>query len=221
MKGFFVLNNARISRLTEENILLRHKLELLESATQILKREMQAVKTALGPWYRAEGSYSSFHPNTALPIIEPPVEAVSALNRHHRSYSLNPDAILSASTGHSSFETFSPPILPDTADVLAQYFPPETDRPAPARARPQSMYLGQPMPSHHQSRSPTPVAPINLGTTLEGSLAGLRESIVALSGTVDALARRNDMALRNETIRLNDEIIGLRANVHGMRMQVC
>jgi hypothetical protein len=55
---------------------------------------------------------------------------------------------------------------------------------------------------------------------LEGSLAGLRESIVTLTGSVDSLARQHDIALTNETMKLNEELLSLRANVHGLRMQV-
>jgi hypothetical protein len=66
----------------------------------------------------------------------------------------------------------------------------------------------------------TQVAPLNLSTTLEGALDGVRESVVALGGAVDSLGRRSDIALTNETLRLNEEIMSLRANVHGLRMQV-
>ena len=55
---------------------------------------------------------------------------------------------------------------------------------------------------------------------MEGSLAGLRESIVTLTGSVDSLARQHDIALTNETMKLNEELLSLRANVHGLRMQV-
>jgi hypothetical protein len=62
---------------------------------------------------------------------------------------------------------------------------------------------------------------LNLSTTLEGALAGVRASVVALAGAVDSLGRRSDIALTNETLRLNEEVMSLRANVHGLRMQVC
>lgn len=36
----------------EQNMLLRHRVETLEGAMQVMKKEMHAVKSALGPWYR-------------------------------------------------------------------------------------------------------------------------------------------------------------------------
>jgi hypothetical protein len=75
-------------------------------------------------------------------------------------------------------------------------------------------------PHHTRPGSQHTVAPLNLSTTLEGSLAGVRESVVALGATVDSLGRRNDIALTTEALRLNEEIMSLRANVHGLRMQV-
>lgn len=67
----------------------------------------------------------------------------------------------------------------------------------------------------------THIAPLNLTTSLEGSLAGLRESLVTVAASVDSMGRRNEIALSNEVMRLGEEIMSLRANVHGLRMQVC
>lgn len=66
----------------------------------------------------------------------------------------------------------------------------------------------------------TSIAPINLSTTLEGTLGGLRESLVTVAASVESLGRRNDIALTNEALRLNEEVMSLKANVHGLRMQV-
>jgi hypothetical protein len=65
-----------------------------------------------------------------------------------------------------------------------------------------------------------PVAPLNLSTSLEGSLSGLRDSISAVSASVDSLARRNDIALTNESMRVNEELGSLKYAVHGIRLQV-
>jgi hypothetical protein len=66
----------------------------------------------------------------------------------------------------------------------------------------------------------TPVAPLNLSTTLEGTLNGLRDSVSAVSASVDSLARRNDIALTNESVRINEELGSLKYAVHGIRLQV-
>jgi hypothetical protein len=216
IKGFFALNGSRISSLTEDNILLKRKLELMEAAMQKMHREMHAVKAALGPWYRPEGAYSSFQPT-------PPVDRVA--ERAQRRHSHGPEPWLSPPLAASSSESPSSPLGRET-DALAPYFPPQ---PEPA-ARPNPTRPSAGLHQYHSSLSVHPppslpptvvVAPVNLSTTLEGSFASLRESVVTLSASVDSLARRNDIALRNETMRLNDELLTLRANIHGLRMQVC
>lgn len=65
-----------------------------------------------------------------------------------------------------------------------------------------------------------PVAPLNISTTLEGTLHGLRESTVTLSAAVDSLARRQDIALSTEAMRTAEELRSLRVVIHGLRMQV-
>jgi hypothetical protein len=64
------------------------------------------------------------------------------------------------------------------------------------------------------------IAPLDLGNTLEGTLDGLRESMVGLAGMIDGIKRRGEMALANETLRLGEETMSLRAQIHGVRMQV-
>jgi hypothetical protein len=228
IKGFYPTNNARISRLADENIILKHKVELMEGFIQTMRREMQSVRTALGPWYRPDGVYSSFPASTAVDMIQPEPHSTSGA----RPFSLGSDVALSPPLGFDSFS-------PGDINHLASYFPPPTEeqnsqvRRSSIPMHHTSLSVGQPQDHSHpqslnaHSRVPashgqqTPVAPINLSTTLEGSLASLRESIVALSASVDSLARRNDIALRNETLRLNDDILTLRASIHGLRMQVC
>ncbi len=70
------------------------------------------------------------------------------------------------------------------------------------------------------SASTSTVAPLNLSTTLEGSLHGLRESVVTLSAALDSLSRQHEVAITTEAMRTNEEIRSLRAVVHGLRMQV-
>jgi len=227
IKGFFPINNARLSTLTEENITLRHKIDALEGIVQTMKREMQVVKTALGPWYRPNGSRTPFPHAAASPEL--PSNLQPSISRR---FTVGTDILLPQSA-NVSHEPFTPPLPSGNADpdILAPYFPPETDRRLDSRpVRQMSASLSQigdlnashTHPPAHQSRpsSQNPVAPINLSTTLEGSLGGLRESIVNLTTSVESLARRNDIALTNETLRINEDVMSLRANVHGLRMQV-
>lgn len=114
------------------------------------------------------------------------------------------------------------------SDALAPYFPPEAEGALPwlEQRLSQISLSGGDLSADHSGHSyresmpHTPVAPINLSTTIEGSLGGLRESIITLSASVDSLARRHDIELRNETLRMNEEISRLTYTLNGLRMQV-
>ena len=64
------------------------------------------------------------------------------------------------------------------------------------------------------------VAPLNLSTTVEGSLVGLRESLVTLSAALESQGRRQELALTTEGLRFSEEVGSLKAIVQGLRMQV-
>jgi len=64
------------------------------------------------------------------------------------------------------------------------------------------------------------VAPLNLSTTVEGSLVGLRESLVTLSAALESQGRRLELALTTEGLRVSEEVGSLKAIVQGLRMQV-
>ncbi|KAJ6594052.1 hypothetical protein B0H19DRAFT_1093554 [Mycena capillaripes] len=220
IKGFFALNTTKFERIAEENLILRHRVDTLESLVQTTKRELMSAKTALGPWFRPDGVYAYSRPSADLPPDLQPASASSSSPASRRfSVSFAGDA--PALFDHAP----APP-----QDVLAAYFPSETPeeryRDVTERRR-QTLPAGWEPPFgvgvasgvHSPTHSHT-VAPLNLSTTLEGALAGVRASVVALAGAVDSLGRRSDIALTNETLRLNEEVMSLRANVHGLRMQV-
>jgi hypothetical protein len=192
-----------MSALTDENSILKCKAEALEGLVQTMKREMQTMQSALGPWYRSGGSYPALSRQTSSP-----------------EQSFQTRASIGSPPEAGSYIPFSPPphaSTSTTSDALAPYFPPETDETLPWLERRLNFHMS----SDVNGRLPhTPVAPVNLSTTLEGSLAGLRESIVTLSASVDSLARRHDIELRNETLRANEEISRLNYTMHGLRMQV-
>jgi len=74
--------------------------------------------------------------------------------------------------------------------------------------------FARPIPQNHNT-----IVPLNLGTTLEGYLESIRESIITLSASFDSVARQQDLALTNETLK-NEEMMSLKASIHGLRMQV-
>lgn len=182
IKGFFSVSAARHASLLEQNALLRHRVSALETTVEILRREMETVKCALGPWISAEGSSARRDVSERLPRRE------------------NVNLAIQEADGEA-FE-----------DRLG--FPPI--RAAPTTSR--SMYA----PSNivtvpHLS---SVVAPLDLGTTVEGTVSGLRESVLALAAGVDSLGRRSEIALTNESFRFGEEIMSLRASINGLRMQV-
>ncbi|KJA27903.1 hypothetical protein HYPSUDRAFT_130585 [Hypholoma sublateritium FD-334 SS-4] len=86
------------------------------------------------------------------------------------------------------------PSRPPPVDALAAYFPAEERR--------------------------LDVAALEVGPSLEGTLAGLRESVVGLAAGVESVGRRGEIALTNETLRLGEEMMSVRAQMQGLRMQV-
>jgi hypothetical protein len=64
------------------------------------------------------------------------------------------------------------------------------------------------------------IAPLDLGTTLEGTLVGLRESMMGLAVGIDSVGRHSEIGLTNETLRLGEEMMSVRAQMHGLRMQM-
>ncbi|KAG1735154.1 uncharacterized protein EDB91DRAFT_1145567 [Suillus paluster] len=224
IKGFFSINNTQISSLNSENAALKQKIYSLESIIQTMRREIQTFRTVLGPWYRSNTqdqdqsppnqithpSINTFdHPFSASPgpSFRPPNQAQQPFSADHG------DFIFPAANTNTNTNT--------EVDALAPYFPLEHPFPESQNHRSRRSISGIADPHMSQRTLPlTPVAPLNLSTSLEGSLSGLRDSVAAVSASVDSLARRNDIALTNESIRLNEELGSLKYAVHGIRLQL-
>ena len=224
IKGFFALNAARLSALEAENTSLRGRVEALEGALRSTKRDVQTARHALGPWFRPDGYHEP-----ARPPPPPSEPAPRSYSRRRLSNALNsamfgfpndagpvdPTIILPTTQAH-------PAATPPPADAFAQFFPPpETTHsqmlhPSEALLATSQMLEG----TYPRSAPASSVAPINLNTTLDGSLISLRNSIVTLAASLDSENRRHDIALTTESLRVNEEVGSLRAIVHGLRMQV-
>lgn len=197
---------------------------------------MVAVKRALGPWYRpgdgigmgAAGYYS-----VELPVGVQPFTASSSNGSTSSASSPETTRPETTSAHHHSYPPISSPnVAIPSVDSLAPFFPPVSEEFETVRGRaptlshrtssnidPHAIGSGSFHPSHAHAHSPM-IAPLNLSTTLEGSLHGLRESVVGLAASVDSMGRRHEIALTNETARMAEEVGGLRAGLHGLRMQV-
>lgn len=214
IKGFFAIHGVRASTLSAENTALKQRVQALEGMAHLVEREIQSFKTILGPWYHSE------------------VDRTSRAGVHH---TIPDDNHLQGFAGPSLHRTVGQrtqvPAVPGPfesidaeLDAVASFFPPADavyDNHGHMHARTSGGLLD--IQSHPGQRSLplTPVAPLNLHTSLEGSLAGLRDSVTAVAASVDSLARRNDIALTNESMRINEELGSLKYAVHGIRLQVC
>ncbi|KAG1746230.1 hypothetical protein EDB19DRAFT_1691362 [Suillus lakei] len=221
IKGFFSINNVQLSSLNTENAALRQKVHTLESVVQTMRRDIQIFRNVLGPWYRS-------HTQDQTPPIAPPF--INAFD-HPFSAPPGPSPSYSRTTPNQARPPSSAdhgelifPAAHNEIDALAPYFPlPQEHAFQESHNYPRSRrsFSGIVDPHLSQRTLPlTPVAPINLSTSLEGSLSGLRDSIAAVSTSVDSLARRNDIALTNESMRLNEELGSLKYAVHGIRLQL-
>ncbi|KIY62830.1 hypothetical protein CYLTODRAFT_438788 [Cylindrobasidium torrendii FP15055 ss-10] len=221
IKGFFIIHKDTTAALKEENALLQAKIDALQGHLRATTRDLQVAKAALGPWYTNAVNRTE----AGLPIHHPP------RSRAPTSASLNPATSpqpplpgprASISTLGSDAPNPAPASVTPT-HVNATPGPSNTShdwRAHSSRPSPNISHNWDPSSLTARSIARDVVAPIDLGTSLEGSLHGLRESMVTLSTTVDSVGRRSEIALTNETVRLNEEVMSVRAHLHGLRMQV-
>ncbi|KAJ3791288.1 hypothetical protein GGU11DRAFT_576893 [Lentinula aff. detonsa] len=219
IKGFFSVQDAQNATVVNQNNLLKQKVDILESQLRVAQFELCCAQRALGPWFQNP-------PSRSTSVYPPHGQLPTQLNSSSSSRPyMSPD-------NQTSITQYFPDIQPSpSTEVETRIHPPTPERPNFAPPSVQSQFphaaptqswqsAGYP-PTGTRPRSPQNiVAPLNLNATLEGSLEGLRESIVSLSTSLDSLGRRNEIALANETLRLNEEVMSLRAALHGLRMQV-
>jgi len=213
LKGFFANNTVKMSALMAENATLKGRVQSLEGLVQTMQREIHFMKSTLGPWYRFETQR---------------LDRVSASFIRDDSHAgvrsiTSPDTAGQPLPMTDPVVTVHPPIHPADADDAAAYFSvsdPGGHRRTPSTHHPFGAILDAQAHAHQRSLL-FPVAPLNLGTSLEGTLSGLRESIAAISASVESFARQNDIALTTESMRINEELGSLRYAIQGIRLQVC
>jgi len=215
--AFFAIHDTQKAALLDENALLKRRVDTLESQLRVVEFELRCTQSALGPWFRNSGSTSLSPPSSQLPTHSQPTSASTSRPRTDLSYF--PELPLDDRFELPlSYQVASEQIWPQPPPERPE-FPSLSNRASmngiPTQNWPNLSYPPTVTRSHQ-----TVIAPLNLNTTLEGSLEGLRESIVGLSTSLDSLGRRSDIALTNETLRLNEEVMSLKATLHGLRMQV-
>lgn len=156
--------HRRVGQLTEQNILLRHRVDTLENVVQVFRKEMSMVKSILDPWMRnatqATRSTPTVHRQTS-PTLDSGVVDTSFSGDLQR-VPTTPDRaqnerLRSSDVSPAESVTSQPPSI--SADDLSSYFPdedevrvrqtpsvpaqPQQEAPAPQRRRPSH--------SHHHS----------------------------------------------------------------------
>ncbi|KAL4248179.1 hypothetical protein ABKN59_007895 [Abortiporus biennis] len=246
MKGFFALNDERFSSLSQENVLLRQKVGALEGMINVMKRELLNIQHILGPWYRPQSRGAHIMADSGTERRTPLDDTTSDFQASDQSNPTPNGPVEGMATGNAISDTtedlssyFPPPDIAQdlyrqmehlSLDSNPSHF--SNSRSPIHQQRPSYSHI--PLPYSHQlpiqgslssSQQSTPIitspiAPLNLSTTLEGSLSGLRESIVGLSTSLESLSRQHEIALTTESMRTVEEIRSLKAVVHGLRMQV-
>lgn len=255
IKEFLEISAARHASLLEQNVLLRHRIGALETSVQILRREMEAVRRALGPWFRAENSnhtaQTSYRPRSST-ITRQDVASSSPIREgSNQSELATTESMRDPSSGTDTLASY---FLPQAAGAPSQQMSDATARHRRAMVSPslghmnQGLHESYPMLGHHPMRPPlmphvapqasttwpipasgdtvaipqllSTIAPLDLGNSLEGTLTGLRDSVLTLAAGVDSLGRRSEIAVTNESLRFGEETMSLRASIHGLRMQV-
>ncbi|EAU91054.1 hypothetical protein CC1G_03222 [Coprinopsis cinerea okayama7 len=155
---------ARLNKLTEQNILLRHRVDSLENAMQFIRKEIQAVKIILEPWIRFVENNPRPATAATFGVSEPFAPLPSASTAPPRS---SPDSI----PPEASYRP--PPMNSRTnstanADDLASYFPTEDEvRVRPSAPVPPPQVHQQP---HHQQQPDQPSIPHRPGHAHHNSL---------------------------------------------------
>ncbi|KAI9569337.1 hypothetical protein HD554DRAFT_2093027 [Boletus coccyginus] len=208
IKGFFAIHGARAAALSAENTALKQRVQALEGIVHVTQREMQLFKTILGPWYHSEVQRASHADVRHLHVPD---------DSNFQGFA---GPSLSRTAQHTQVPTSPGPFdaIDAEQDPMSFFLPPEAL--FDSRIHTHSRTLD--IQSHPGQRSLllTPVAPLNLSASLEGSLVGLRDSVTTVAASIDSLARRNDIALSNENMRINEELGSLKYAVHGIRLQL-
>ena len=224
----------------EQNLLLKHRVEVLEGTVANMKKEMGAVKSALGPWFHRAKTTAANAGGVTRTLGGIHLQPETSERRRSRT---EDDAGLgdesgglenggnAASNGNGVERMMASSRLPleDGHDArtedsgylpaLRDFMPPPYLGALPGMHRPLGMGVGG-LSALNGVNAQNHVAPLDLETNLVGALEGLRESGVGVAAGMDLLGRRIEIALAQETLKLGEEVISLRAGVHGLRMQV-
>ncbi|KAF9231727.1 hypothetical protein BU15DRAFT_68094 [Melanogaster broomeanus] len=173
INGFFAINSTRMSTHSAENTALKRKIEALEGIVHVMQREIQSLKTILGPWYRSGMSPGgpSVQDDSTFQGFAGPSTSRTVSQRAQAPFASDPfDTILPSS--HTTDAEH---------DALAAYFTlPSSDAVYELhhhnRMHAHRASMGMTDTSAHPVQRSLPltpaVTPLNLSTSLERSIVG-------------------------------------------------
>lgn len=211
LQGFFRISDAQAAALEAENVRLRARLDSVEGMVSVMRRELQAVKGALGPWYRPDaGPESAPLSPQSQAFSQPPSYSFSTFSsisapaypwrvHHdppadhivHMQITPGEDPSISATLDSISNVVHGPQPGISRSD-LAAYFPP---------------------PSGDISGSPSS-STMN-GYSLPAALTALRTALL----NHDARSRMATSAHAAELAAMRQVIAGLRMQLHAMLVE--
>ena len=211
LRGFFRISDAKAGALQAENARLRARLDTVEGMLAVMRHELQAVKGALGPWYRPEAgpesaplsspqpqafsqppsytfSTSSSTPTPTLPWRGPHEPPADIMLHVPIPPSEDPSSILdSVSLTHA--HAHGPPHAGIARPDLAAYFPPPS--------------------------GDAPASPPSSGHSLSAALTALRTALL----NHDARSRMAASAQAAELAAMRQVVAGLRMQLYAVLIE--
>jgi hypothetical protein len=212
LQGYFRISDTRAGALEAENARLRARLDSVEGMLAVMRHELQAVKGALGPWYRPDaGPESTPLSLQSQALSQPPSYSFSTSSStsapaypwraHHHEFS-------GELMMHMPITPGEDPSIPATLDSvshggshggitrsdLAAYFPP---------------------PSGDTSGSPPSSSTTTSGHSLSAALTALRTALL----NHDARSRMAASAHAAELAAMRQVVAGLHMQLHAVLIE--
>jgi hypothetical protein len=216
LQGFFRISDAQAAALETENARLRTRLDSAEGMLAVMRHELQAIKGALGPWYRPDAAPESIllspqsqafsqPPSYSFPTSSSgtaPVYPWRASHHHeppadvmtHLQITPVEDSSISATLDSVPLTPHAPHAGIAPSD-LAAYFPPPSAGDAPGSLSPSSTTTS--------------------GPSLSAALTALRTALQ----THDARSRMATNAHAAELAAMRQIVAGLRMQLHAVLME--
>ena len=214
LQGFFRISDARAAALETENARLRARLDSADGTLAIMRHELQAIKGALGPWYRPDaGPEMVLLSPQSQTFSQPPSysfptpSSASAPPYSWHGAPQDPPADVMMHMQITSAEELG---IPATLDSVSH-----TPHTPHANITPSDLAAFFPPPSIGDASGSLSSSNMGSGHSLSAALTALR---VALQ-THDARSRMATSAHAAELAAMRQIVAGLRMQLHAVLME--